>query len=176
MHLKLQTLNMFKATMSYPQQSNYGRGSNLLAGLTTGVVFAVAVTNCVVYSGAITSCNNCCGNSSTSSGDVETTGLNEGCAYIMLIINIIIAIVAFIWMIVFFGRAARGASYNTETVEKTVFITQSPPQGVSNLQPQVVQVQAQPQTFRIEPTPPQVVQFQPPPQAYQIPAGYVAVQ
>ena len=85
---------------SYMLNRPQSTGANWVLGLGSAVVFAVSVTNCVVYS------NGSSGSGSGSSGSGGgTTAVDPTCATIMLVINIILAIISFIYMLVFIWRA-----------------------------------------------------------------------
>lgn len=84
---------------SYLTNRSQSTGANWLLGLGSAVVFGVSVTNCIVYS------NGTSGSQNTSSGSGGTTSIDSTCATIMLVINIILAIISFIYMLVFIWRA-----------------------------------------------------------------------
>lgn len=96
--------------MSYPSYfyPRTNRMSNLGLALGSGVIFAVAVTNCTVYAGSVTSSQN---KSSSGSGSGASSGNNGGtsfdptCATIMLVVNIILAIFSCLFMLMFFWYA-----------------------------------------------------------------------
>ena len=62
-------------------------GSNLIMALGSGLVFAASVANAMVYARGTTSSNN--------EDDIDI-GVNTNCSYIMLSINIIVAIITFV--------------------------------------------------------------------------------
>ncbi len=88
-------------TQPTPEQISSAAGPNVLLGLGSAIIFAVSVTNSIVYAQGTTSSH---GSSSGSGGD-EDIGVNTNCATLMLVINIIIAIISFIAMIYFFYKA-----------------------------------------------------------------------
>lgn len=84
---------------SHLANSSQSTGGNWLLGMGSALVFGVSVTNCVVYSNG-TSSNRCSG--SNSGG---TTAIDPTCSTIMLVVNIILAIISFIYMLIFIWRA-----------------------------------------------------------------------
>ena len=63
--------------------------TNLLYAVGAGIIFAVATTNCIVYARGTTSCGN----------DASVTGVSEGCAFIMTLLNVFIAILSFVYFL-----------------------------------------------------------------------------
>ena len=142
---------MLKMT-SYMLNRPQSTGANWVLGLGSAVVFAVSVTNCVVYS------NGSSGSGSGSSGSGGgTTAIDPTCATIMLVINIILAIISFIYMLLFIWRALSASTqYIAERGYlpggKLVYKEQSPP-----LQP-VYSIPVQPVEYNTAATqPPQVI-------------------
>ena len=85
---------------SYLVNGSQSTGGNWLLGMGSAVVFAVSVTNCVVYSNGTSSQN-----TSSGSGSGGTTTIDPTCSTIMLVVNIILAIISFIYMLVFIWKA-----------------------------------------------------------------------
>lgn len=86
--------------MSY-SSNGFSAGGNLALGIGSAILFGVAVTNCIVYSGGTGS-----GSATSGSGGVNTN-IDSTCSWIMLVLNIIFAIITFIYMIMFFLKAFR---------------------------------------------------------------------
>jgi hypothetical protein len=86
-----------KTSNSRPRK--IGGGSSLVRGLGVAIVFAVSVTNTIVYARGTTS-------SGTTSGSDATNGngVSAGCSLIMLILNLIIAVLTFGVMVNFLYR------------------------------------------------------------------------
>lgn len=84
--------------------SKGSRGINFALAAGSAAIFAVAVTNCAVYSSSA-SCSGSqspgSGTTSSGSGTVTTQGLDSTCSTIMLVVNIILAIFSFIFMVIF---------------------------------------------------------------------------
>lgn len=101
---------------SYMLNRPQSTGANWVLGLGSAVVFAVSVTNCVVYS------NGSSGSGSSSSGSGGgTTSIDPTCATIMLVVNIILAIISFIYMLVFIWRAL---SMSTQYIAEKGYLPQ----------------------------------------------------
>lgn len=102
--------------MPYTPPNGFSTGTNIALGLGSAVLFGVAVTNCIVYSGGTSGANGTNGGC-LRSGNTVTTNIDTTCSWIMLILNIIFAIITFIFMIMFFweafrvNRANRSAEY-----------------------------------------------------------------
>jgi hypothetical protein len=84
----------------------YSPRQNLLLGLGSTAFFAVSVTNCIVYGGALGS------GSRTSSANTtnNNTGIDTTCAWIMLALNIVFAFISFIFMVTFLYRWGRSTT------------------------------------------------------------------
>ena len=114
--------------MSYKFNITDNRGVNVFLGIGSALIFGISVTNSIVYTqGTTSSQNNKCG---TTSGN-GNTGVNSNCSTLMLILNIIIAIIAFIAMIYFFYKAAYG---DTATISNYVNKATAPITDWSNQQ------------------------------------------
>jgi F0F1-type ATP synthase membrane subunit c/vacuolar-type H+-ATPase subunit K len=140
--------------MSYPSQdcSGFSRSTNLLIAVGSGIVFGIAVINCAVYSSNAGSSNNM----SSSSTNTTTTNTDTTCPTIMIVINIIVAVIAFVVMIIFLFKAA---GYAGIQISRQQYVQYSP-------QPQFVQgpppVAATPVDYtvveQVPPPPPVIVE------------------
>lgn len=83
-------------------------GSNLIMALGSGLVFAASVANAMVYARGTTSSNN--------EDDVDI-GVNTNCSYIMLSINIIVAIITFVLFCFFVYRTFTSSTQRDEISE-----------------------------------------------------------
>jgi hypothetical protein len=88
--------------------SNNSLGSNLIMALGSGLIFAASVANAMVYARGTTSSNN--------EEDIDI-GVNTNCSYIMLSINIIVAIITFVLFCFFVYRTFTSSSQRNEISE-----------------------------------------------------------
>jgi hypothetical protein len=85
-------------------------GTNLLIALGTTIVFMTSVVNCIVYVRG----------SNKSGTPAINNGVNDRCSGLMFIVNLIVAIVAFVLMLVYFYRSFTTSSKRDEHIEKYV--------------------------------------------------------
>jgi hypothetical protein len=127
---------------SYLVNGSQSTGGNWLLGIGSAVVFAVSVTNCVVYSNGTSSQNS---SSGSGSGNGNTV-VDPTCSTIMLVINIILAIISFIYMLVFIWRALSMTS--RYIVDKTYYPDRRMYYNSPPAQPQYVMGAQPPQVVR----------------------------